>query len=78
MDLATVYGAWKMYKYISKAYATYETAVTVYGTACTVAATTGAVVGYVVPSWRSKPQVPEPGTCLLVEKDDDWEIVDVL
>ncbi len=78
MDFATIYGAWRMYKYVSAAYSTYETAVAVYGTACTVAATTGAVVGYIAPSWTSQFNQLQDQSCLILEHDNEWEVIDLL
>jgi len=76
MSIATMYAAWKAYKYITAAYSTYETALNVYGAACTIAGTTGAVVGYMIPSSSNNPD--DKQTTMLIERKGDWELVELL
>ncbi len=73
MSMLTLYEMWKLYRYATSAYSTYETALAIYGTAWTLAAATGGAVAYALPTKDNK-----PSSCIYIENKDGWEIVDVL
>ena len=69
MSLLTLYEMWKLYKYARSMCSTYETAISVYGTACTLVAATGI---YVIPTQTNKESY------IYIENKDGWEMIDIL
>ena len=73
MSLLSLYEVWKLYRYARTVYSTYETALSVYGSAWTLAAATGGVITYALPTKEDN-----TSSCIYIEKKDDWEVVDIL